>query len=271
VISERLAHWSIRTFAAAVVRRKLVVEVHGREQVPAQGPTVLVARHYHHLYDAALLLTVIDRPVHFLVALDWVGGGGQKAIMEAACRAARWPVLLRSSAPSLRGADDRSAASPYRPGQTRPYLRRALGCSNDLLRQGRLLVVFPEGYPNVDPTYTAKRGPADWLPFSPIFARIAARAERSLDRPVAVVPVGLAYRPGRRWRARLWFGPATSLDAAGGRAALTQQVESAVVQLSRAGWADSAGGGPFEPAGGGQPGQPGAGPAAEALERRTAR
>jgi putative membrane protein len=227
-VAERLTRWSIRSLAAAVVGRKLRVDLHGLEHLPPKGPTLVVARHVHHLYDAALLLAVIERPVHFLVALDWVGGRGQRAIMEAACRAARWPVLLRTSASNLR-----SVAGPYVRSDTRPYLRRALGEANDLLCSGRLLVIFPEGYPNVDPTFTPKSGLEDWLPFSPIFGRIAARAERSCGRPVPIVPVGLAYEPGDRWRVRLRFGPATTLGAAGGSVALTRTVETTVAMLSR--------------------------------------
>ena len=40
--------------------------------------------------------------------------------------------------------------------------------------QGRLLVIFPEGYPNIDPTYTTKIEPDEFLPFKPGFLNIVS-------------------------------------------------------------------------------------------------
>jgi putative membrane protein len=230
-IGESLSRLSIRTFAHAVVRRRLIAEVQGLEHLPPDGPTILVARHYHHLYDAALLLTMVERPLHFLVALDWVASPSQKLLMETACRAARWPTLLRPAS-FQRDGFDVGRAGPYAASQVQPYLRRALTEAHNLLCAGRLLVVFPEGYPNIDPSFTPKSEAESWLPFSAIFARIAARAERSIGHPVPIVPAGLVYEPGARWHVTLRLGSAITLRAAPDRAALTRQVESAVVELS---------------------------------------
>ena len=42
--------------ACAIVRRAVHLEVTGLDNVPEHGPAILVARHYHHLYDAAASL-----------------------------------------------------------------------------------------------------------------------------------------------------------------------------------------------------------------------
>jgi putative membrane protein len=231
---EAPARWTIRAYARHVVKRDLVTLVEGLEHLPAFGPTIVVARHYHHLYDAALLIASIDRPVLFLVALDWVGSPAQKWLMEAACRMARWPVLLRPAALDRRTGRAGRAVGPYAPGDAPSYLRRALREAHHLLGEGRLLVIFPEAYPNVDPTFTLKAGPEAWLPFSSIVARIALRAARSVGQHVPIVPAGFDYEPGERRRVTLRFGPAISPAAAGGAAALTRQLEAAVAALSGA-------------------------------------
>ena len=39
--------------------------------LPTDGPVLLVARHYHHLFDGVVLLASMPRPIHILVTLDW--------------------------------------------------------------------------------------------------------------------------------------------------------------------------------------------------------
>jgi hypothetical protein len=76
-----------------------------------------------------------------------------------------------------------------------------------LLRAGLPLLVFPEGYPNVDPSYTPKTDDDEFLPFRPGFIRFVALAERDGLTRVPIVPVGLEYRRGDRWRLTIRFGP----------------------------------------------------------------
>ena len=44
----------------------------GLEHIPTDGPVLLIARHYHHLFDGVVLLLSVPRPIHILVTLDWV-------------------------------------------------------------------------------------------------------------------------------------------------------------------------------------------------------
>ena len=65
--------------ARKLVDRALDLHVVGLEHVPSAGPAILVARHYHHLYDAAAILARVPREVHVLVALDWLRDGASAA------------------------------------------------------------------------------------------------------------------------------------------------------------------------------------------------
>jgi 1-acyl-sn-glycerol-3-phosphate acyltransferase len=74
------------------------------------------------------------------------------------------------------------------------------------------VLVFPEGYPNIDPGFTPKTDDDAFLPFQPGFLRFAALAERDGITHVPIVPVGLEYQRGERWRVTVRFGlPVTRL------------------------------------------------------------
>ena len=212
-LASRIGAWSRCQAARALVRRALDLQVTGVENVPERGPAILVARHYHHLYDAAAILANVRREVHVLVALDWLGGGWRLAVMRWLAAAARWPVVWR------RGRACRINREGYR-------------ASLNLLNEGRVLLIFPEGYPNVDPLGTPKQQPDEFLPFDPGFLVLAERARCA----VPLVPVGLWYtrQPAGGWSACLRFGAPVSYarDRQGGRRAALGRLESAVRELS---------------------------------------
>jgi putative membrane protein len=204
-----IAWWGLRTQTSSV-------RVEGLEHVPERGPVMLVARHFHHLLDGSVLVRNVPRPIHIVVGLDWTADAGQRVWMERACRAAQYPIVLR---PATLGE---------RPGFARAefarYTRDALAETSDLLRAGRVVLVFPEGYPNIDPAFARKAGDDAWLPFASGYRHMIARAERDGAAPVSVVPVGFHYTRGAKWSIVARIGPpCTDLG----------QVEAAVRELSR--------------------------------------
>jgi 1-acyl-sn-glycerol-3-phosphate acyltransferase len=224
-ILETMAGRTINAAAARIAARRLDLVVHGLEHVPATGPLLIVARHYHHLYDGVVLLAAVPRRLHIVVALDWARTRRERAIMEWAVRAARWPALLRDDA--LAGGRQPSA---FRPDEVARYRLAAIRLAVDLLADGAAVLVFPEAYPDVDPRFTPKARPGEMLPFRPGFAVIRNLARRRTGADVPIVPAGLAYEPGGRWRAALRFGPALPADAA--TAPLVRLAERRVAALS---------------------------------------
>jgi putative membrane protein len=186
-----IAHWALATQTARVA-------VEGLENVPTAGPVLLVARHVHHLLDGAVLVRYVPRPVHIVVALDWAADANQRRWMERACRAARYPVVLRPATLGHRGGFAAHELLRY----TRSGIRDAVA----LLCEEHVVAIFPEGYPNVDPTFARKLDDDEMLPFGRGFERIAALAERTNGARVAIVPVGFRYVRGRRWSIRVRFG-----------------------------------------------------------------
>jgi putative membrane protein len=187
-VTHRVAHAAIRAWCRAAVRR-IDLRVEGAEHIPDDGPFVIAARHFHHYYDGCALLAVSPRPLHLVVTLDWVEQRAAKAIMVRACRAAGWPVVDRGGQPG---------------GSAR--LRAAMGECVQLLREGHALLIFPEAYPNIDPRPTPKATESAFLPFRPGFLRFIALAERDGVTRAPVVPVGLEYQRGDRWRLMVRIG-----------------------------------------------------------------
>jgi putative membrane protein len=224
-IVEAMAARTIATAAARIAARRLDVAVSGLEHVPITGPVLIVARHYHHLYDGVALLSAVPRRLHVVVALDWARTRPERTVMEWAVHAARWPALLR---------DDALAAgrqpSAFRRDEAARYRLAAVRLAVELLADGAAVLVFPEGYPDVDPRFTPKTRLGEMMPFRPGFAVIRDLARRRTGADVPIVPAGLAYEPGARWKAALRFGPALPADAA--TAPLVRLAERRVAALS---------------------------------------
>jgi len=204
-----------------VVRRRLELRVDGLHHVPAQGPVLIAARHFHHLYDGCALLATVPRPLHILVALDWVANPMGRIVMEQACHAARWPVVER---PALQGGvATKDAAFAF---------RHAARESLDLWREGRMLLVFPEGYPNIDPGFTPKRDETEFLPFQRGYIRLVTLAAQK-GMQVPIVPAGLSYQRGERWRVHLRFGTPMFIEKGHSQEeAAAQAIEAEVRRLS---------------------------------------
>jgi 1-acyl-sn-glycerol-3-phosphate acyltransferase len=147
---------------------------------------------------------------------------------------ARWPVVLRSDAARTRATGHWAWRKKLiRAGAVRRYQRSALDDSVALLTEGRVLAVFPEGYPNIDRHYTPKTKPEEVLPFKAGFAAIAAAAERRLGSRIAMVPCGFGYTKNGSWTARLNIGRAVYLEDFDSRQLLVRYMEQRVAELSR--------------------------------------
>jgi 1-acyl-sn-glycerol-3-phosphate acyltransferase len=203
------------------VAGRLELQVEGREHFPAQGPVLVAARHYHHLYDGCVLLAAAPRALRLVVALDWVSGPWGRRGMEALCGLAEWPVLLRTEMLH-------HYAGAFRPKDGQRYVRRGIRQAVRLLAEGQAVAIFPEAYPAVDPR-PGPRGGAEFLPFRSGFAVLAALASRRLQTPVPVLPAGLAYE-GRR--VRLAFGPPVLAATSGAESELVRRTECEVRCLS---------------------------------------
>src|SRR5215510_5344306 len=210
---------AIRTGAQAVAAARVDMSISGLENIPEDGPVLLLARHYHYLFDGVVLLVSVPRPIHIMVAVDWMKNSYARRLLTLATAMARWPNVVRGDAPRAWIDQGRSQ-------------RTALRDSVELLAEGRLLVVFPEGYPNIDRHYTPKMRPEEMLPFKAGFVAIAAAVEKRLGARVPIVPAGFRYTKDRHWRAELNIGEAVYLADCGSRRSLIERMEQRIAELS---------------------------------------
>jgi 1-acyl-sn-glycerol-3-phosphate acyltransferase len=200
-LATRLADSAIRTVCQFAARR-IDLHVEGLEHLPATGPAILAARHFHHFYDGCVLVAVVPRPLKILVTLDWLKNATGLRLMRSACQMARWPVIVRSDSQGSQGQPIQDRGGPAARQQLLAATRECVG----LLRGGELLLVFPEGYPNVDPGFTPKADDDAFLPFESGFLRFVALAEQDGVTCVPIVPVGFEYQRRDRWRVTVRFG-----------------------------------------------------------------
>jgi putative membrane protein len=228
-IVHTLSSLSVRKSGQLLLKRHTSLSVEGVQHLPPTGPTLIVAHHVHHLYDGCTLLSVIPRRLHILVALDWVDKRWSRALMEFACGLVEWPMILRTDRLERLVSEQRSA---YSLDEAPRYLRHAFTEAVHLLRCGEVLVVFPEGYPTIDPLPTPKKDQEGFLPFRAGFAHMVEMAERDGKTHVAIIPAGLSYVQQERWQVTLRFGSALFRQDFRERSQWIQTVEQRVRELS---------------------------------------
>jgi putative membrane protein len=229
--TEIIIEQAMRLIANGLAAKRLATVASGLGHIPSTGPVLIVARHYHHLFDGLALFAALPRHFHIVVTLDWAHNKPTRWFFATINRLARWPTLLRDDAVSRHL---RHGHKLFSHRDVRQYQRTAMKQSVDLLAQGCVLVIFPEGYPNIDPVYTPKTQADEFLPFKPGFVNILTAAEKRLKQKIPIVPAGLSYTRGRPWTAYLRFGAPIYFDNQCGKRTLLDAVERAVKDMSTA-------------------------------------
>lgn len=209
------------------------VTASGMEQVPGAGAVVLAVRHYHHLLDGLGLLAHSRRPLHILIGLDWVSTRAARWLMESLARGCEWPVTMRTSEDRLYdGEPGFEGASAYRPDEARRYQQRAFRQCVELLGRERVLVIFPEAYPLIDPHTPPKPRQETLAPFKTGFARAAVAAARRHGCPVNVVPVGIRADAANERRLAFCYGQPRLVTASTDVNSLVAHVRADICRLS---------------------------------------
>ena len=227
---QRVGVAGIRAFARMFVRR-IRLQTEGMHNVPETGPVVLAARHYHQVYDGIALLSILPRPVHLVISVDWARNYVHRVALHGLAYVAAWPVLLRSER-VIQSADEPTAPRcVFQPEEVQSYRRICLQQCDDLLCDDRIVAMFPEGYPNIDSHDSPKTRPDEFLPFRAGFVWIAQAAAQRLGHPIPVVPVGFVYHQEERWSAVMRIGSPYQVAPSSETDVVVAEIESRVRAL----------------------------------------
>ena len=172
---------ALKPVAVALMRLLFRLEVHGREQVPAAGPLLLVSNHVS-LLDPPIVGGASPRDLHFMAKEELFG-----------IPLLGWLIRRLNARPVKRDGSD----------------GRALKTALRLLREGRALLVFPEGTRGVEGRLGEGKAGVGMLavmsgaPVVPVHVSGSGRA----------LPAGrVVPRPAK---VRVRFGPPLHFKAAG--------------------------------------------------------
>ena len=158
-------------FILSIFFSKIVVS--GRENLPAQGPAILVANHVNSLLDPLLLFVVSPRPVRFLAKAPLF----KHPLVSPFLRLLRAVPVYRRQDP---GSDMSQNAATFE------------ACEQALV-EGDVVALFPEGLSHSEPHLQPLKTGA---------ARITGRAF-SRGAAVRLTPVGLNYSAKGDFRSRV--------------------------------------------------------------------
>ncbi|MDP2343066.1 MAG: lysophospholipid acyltransferase family protein [Deltaproteobacteria bacterium] len=172
------------------------IEVSGLENVPKEGPVVLVGNHPNSLLDPVLISTTCRRRVRF---------AAKEPLFHGPLRPFLW---IAGSVPVKRRQDQVEGAAEDAPVEGAPARvdnNAAFDALTAVLKDGEAFGIFPEGISHTRPELAPLKSGA---------ARIVLSAAAS-GVPVQIVPCGLSYRQRDRMRSRVLVQFGTPISVGG--------------------------------------------------------
>jgi len=177
-----VAYWGLKAIVWPIFHLLFRVRIEGREHVPSSGPAVVAANH-QSFCDSLVIPLVVRRRVTFLAKAEYFDA-----------KRTAWLFRALGQIPIHRQGGDASA--------------RALATAREVLGQGNLISLYPEGTRSIDGNVHRGR---------------TGVARLALECGVPVVPVGISgtdrIQPvGSRWfrpfkSVRVSFGPPMTFES----------------------------------------------------------
>jgi glycerol-3-phosphate O-acyltransferase / dihydroxyacetone phosphate acyltransferase len=181
---ERVLRWVSRSGLFVFFRAR---DVAGLENVPAEGPVLLVPNHTNAFVDALVVAAAVRRRVTLTAKSTLFGQPVLRSILRGI-----------GAIPMHRRQDRDQGADPSANVEALAECRRRLA-------RGEALCIFPEGVSHSDPSLRPLRTGA---------ARIALDFVQGESRSLAIVPVGLHYEAKERFRSALSARFGEAIDTA---------------------------------------------------------
>ncbi|MDA8017869.1 MAG: lysophospholipid acyltransferase family protein [Thermoanaerobaculia bacterium] len=211
-------------------------EAVGTDDLPADGPIILCANHVNALVDALVIQAACPRPIHPIAR----SGLFRNPLLR--------PILsFIQAVPIYRRHQPRADAGPIRKMIDQHQARRgdrnegSFSKLYELLDEGRVILIFPEGQSHSDPSLRPLKTGA---------ARLALGHFERTGEPAPVVPIGLLFTAKGRFRAGalvqvgepVTFVPQTEEDPEAQVRRYTEDIDGALKQvtLNMESWEDKA-------------------------------
>jgi 1-acyl-sn-glycerol-3-phosphate acyltransferase len=167
------------------------VEINGIENIPKRGPCILAPHHYDAMFDGVLLSAVINRDLFFLATVEGfvaVPLYGKFLINIGCIPLKRDDSKFNARLPNAISQEKIDSFPVSNIASIKKMLIH--------LRNGDVLVIFPEGEAKTNgPTYERPNN-EDFLPPQEGFVSIAFLAKRAYNKDVPIIPIGIKYGKG---------------------------------------------------------------------------
>jgi len=173
--------WVIKLMKSSsklAISKKFNVVITGQENIPAYGPVVLAPRHFHGDYDPFLFYNITHRRVFFLAATDWLKEGVQIKVRT---------YLFRKAGAVPINRPDSMFEKPTK------YLKAAFKSIVRLLMLGQAVVIFPEGWPNIDSHGTRKEPGQEFIEVKAGLFHFVDYAQKKRRIRIPMIPIGVKY------------------------------------------------------------------------------
>ena len=175
----------IRFGGKVLIKGKYNIIEDGYENVPKDGPVVIAPRHFSGDFDPSLFYTLIQRRVFFLAATDWMKKGVEATVNKY--------IFKKLGAIPINRPD-----SIFEHANTN--LLSAYKSIVRYLMLGQAIVVFPEGWPNIDSHYTPKKENDEEIEIRLGLFHFVDYVQKKKKIKVPIIPVGTKYVDHKRFR-----------------------------------------------------------------------
>ena len=168
----------MRGLAKLQLFRKFKLIVTGEENIPPTGPVILAPRHFHGDYDRHVMYAITHRRIFLLGATDFLKDGIQLKMGKYLYEKMGVVPINRPDSIFEKPSSGMMAAF-------KSIVR--------LLMLGQAVVIFPEGWPNVDSHWTRKTAQDDVIEVKAGLFHFIDYVQKKKGIMVPIVPIGIRY------------------------------------------------------------------------------
>jgi 1-acyl-sn-glycerol-3-phosphate acyltransferase len=153
-------------------------------EIPETGPVIIAPRHYHGDYDPVLFYSVIKRKIFFLGATDWMKKGAEVKVNKFIFKKIGVVPVTRP---------DSKFVEPTKGIRPAEGMKDSFESIVRLLMLDQAVVIFPEGWPNIDAHWTKKKIDSGVEDIKAGLFHFVDYVQKRRNIRIPIIPVGVRY------------------------------------------------------------------------------